>query len=264
MDLRLQGKAALITGGSKGIGLRTARVFVEEGCDLGICGRNADDLAAAAAELRAKGAKVVAVRADVTKPEEAERFVEECAAELGKVDILINNVGNEFGGRLMEATDEDWRQTFEHSTLHAVRMTRLIVPHMRRQGGGSIVNISSISGWHVQLAGTGQYGAAKAAIIYITEHLALELVRDNIRVNVVSPGSIIWEDGGWDSFRRAHPESFAAYVREGFPMGRLGTPEEVADVIVFVASPRAHWINGRHIPVDGLEQPVPVPDFRPW
>ncbi|MCC7355291.1 MAG: SDR family oxidoreductase [Anaerolineae bacterium] len=264
MDLRLKDKVALITGGSKGIGLRTARLFAEEGCHLGICARNPDALAAAADELRGKGVRVAAVQADVTVPAEAARFVEHCAAELGRVDILINNVGNDFGGRLMEATDDDWQQTFEHCTLHAVRMTRLVAPHMQRQGGGSIVNISSVSGWHVQLAGTGQYGAAKAALIFITEHLALELVHDNVRVNTVSPGSIIWDGGGWDAFRLEHPESFAGYVRDGFPMGRLGTPEEVADIIAFIASPRAHWVNGRHIVVDGLQQPTPVREFRVW
>jgi 3-oxoacyl-[acyl-carrier protein] reductase len=143
-------------------------------------------------------------------------------------------------------------------------MIRLAVPHLRQRGGGAIVNVASISGWHAQLAGTAQYGASKAAAIFMTERLALELVHDHIRVNIVSPGSIIWEDGSWDRFRQEHPQSFAAYVRDGFPMGRLGKPEEVADVIVFLASPRAHWINGRHIPVDGLEQPTPVQEFRPW
>ena len=98
----------------------------------------------------------------------------------------------------------------------------------------------------------------------MTERLALEFARDNIRVNTVSPGSIVWPGGDWDDFRQAHAESYAAYVREGFPMGRLGAPEEVADVIVFMASPRANWVNGRHIPVDGLEQPVPAPGYRPW
>jgi 3-oxoacyl-[acyl-carrier protein] reductase len=144
------------------------------------------------------------------------------------------------------------------------RLTRLVVPHMRRQGGGAIVNLASISGWHPQLAGFAQYGAAKAAVIFMTERLALELVHAGIRVNTVSPGSIIWEGGDWDVYRQTHPESFATYVRDGFPMGRLGSPEEVADVVVFIASPRANWINGRHIPVDGLEQPVPAPEFRPW
>jgi 3-oxoacyl-[acyl-carrier protein] reductase len=265
MDLKLANKVALITGGSRGIGLRTARLFAEEGCHLGICGRRAADVETAAAELRAMGVRVTAVPADVTVAAEAAAFVERCAAELGRIDILINNVGGSAGGlNLMEVTDEDWERTFETNPFQMVRMARLVVPHLRRQGGGAIVNLASISGWHPQLSGSPQYGAAKAAMIFLTERLALELARDNIRVNTVSPGSIIWDGGDWDSYRQANTESYATYVREGFPMGRLGAPEEVADVIVFMASPRAHWVNGRHIPVDGLEQPVPAPGYRPW
>lgn len=262
MDLGLAGKVVLITGGSKGIGLHAARAFAKEGCHIAICARNEDELARAQAELSSLGCKVTAMKADVRDPDEAARFLSRCEADLGGVDILVNNVGSGIGGKLMESADEDWKNTFEINVFQTVRMTRLAVPYLRKRGGGSIVNISSISGWEPQLAGTGQYGSSKAALIFLTERLALELVHDNIRVNVVSPGSIIWPGGGWDDYRIKHGEAFAAYVRDGFPMGRLGKPEEVADVIVFVGSPRANWINGRNIPVDGLEQPVPVE--RPW
>lgn len=265
MDLELRGKVALITGGSRGIGLRTARLFAEEGCSVAICGRETGALAAAEAELRQRGVKVAAIQGDVTNAEEAAQIVERCVAELGGIDILINNAGGSTGGRsIFEATDEDWQRTFELNVFQIVRMIRLSVPHMRQRGGGAIVNIASISGWAAQLVGSAQYGASKAAQIFMTERLALELVHDNIRVNTVSPGSIIWEDGSWDRFRQRNPESFANYVKDGFPMGRLGKPEEVADVIVFLASPRSYWINGRHIPVDGLEQPTPVQEYRPW
>lgn len=264
MDLQLKGKVALITGGSRGIGLRTARLFAEEGCHVAICGRDATSLAATAEELRQRGVKVAAIQGDVTVASEAAQIVEQCVAELGGIDILINNVGGSTGGTLMEATDEDWQRTFELNVFQIIRMIRLCVPHMRERGGGAIVNIASISGWEEQLVGTAQYGSSKAAQIFLTERLALELVHDKIRVNTVSPGSIIWEGGSWDRFRQNNPESFANYVSDGFPMGRLGTPEEVADVIVFLASPRANWINGRHVPVDGLEQPSPVRERRPW
>lgn len=264
MDLALQDKVVLITGGSRGIGLRTARAFAAAGCHIALCGRQPADLEQAAAELQATGVRVVTMTADVTNADEAAAFVGQCAAELGGIDILVNNVGGAVGGFLMEATDEEWRQTFELNVFQVVRMTRLVVPYMRQRGGGAIINIASISGWSPQLAGRAQYGASKAAQIFLTERLALELVHDKIRVNTVSPGSIIWEEGGWDNFRQRNPASFAAYVQDGFPMGRLGKPEEVADVIVFLASARAHWINGRHIPVDGLEQPTPVAEYRPW
>jgi len=166
---------------------------------------------------------VSAVETDVTDPAAAARFVDQCAAELDRIDILINNVGGSSGGGLLEATDDDWRLTFELNVLQVVRMVRLVVPHMRQQGAGAIVSIASISGWHQQLSGTPQYGASKAALIFLTEWLALELVHDGIRVNTVSPGSIIWDGGSWDCFREEHPDSFAAYVRDGFPMGRLAS-----------------------------------------
>ncbi|MCC6455559.1 MAG: SDR family oxidoreductase [Caldilineaceae bacterium] len=264
MELGLAGKVALITGGSRGIGLRTARLFADEGCNVAICGRELEPLKAAAEELRQKGVRVAAIQADVTVASEAEQVIAQCVAELGGIDILVNNVGGATGGTLLEATDEDWQRTFELNVFQIVRMTRLAVPYLRQRGGGAIVNVASISGWQPQLVGTAQYGASKAAAIFMTERLALELVHDNIRVNIVSPGSIIWEDGSWDRFRQKNPQSFDAYVRDGFPMGRLGKPEEVADVIVYLSSSRAHWINGRHIPVDGLEQPTPVQERRPW
>jgi 3-oxoacyl-[acyl-carrier protein] reductase len=125
-------------------------------------------------------------------------------------------------------------------------------------------NVASISGWSPQLAMSGQYGATKAALIFDTERWALEFVPYGIRVNTVSPGSILVEGNGWDRYRLANPGYYEDYVRHGFPMGRLGTAEEVADVIVFIASPRAHWINGRNIPVDGLEQPHAPLDRRPF
>jgi 3-oxoacyl-[acyl-carrier protein] reductase len=264
MDLELAGKVALITGGSRGIGLRTARQFAAEGAHIAICGRDPAPLAAAAEELRRQGVQVAAIQADVTQPVEAAQVVEECVATLGGIDILVNNVGGAVGGKLLEATDEEWVRTFELNVFQIVRMIRLAVPHLRARGGGAIINVASISGWQAQLVGTAQYGSSKAAAIFLTERLALELVQDQIRVNTVSPGSIIWEEGSWDRFRQKNPDSFDAYVRDGFPMGRLGKPEEVADVIVYLASPRSNWINGRHIPVDGLEQPTPVQEYRPW
>jgi len=262
MDLGLKDKVVLITGGSKGIGLHAAMAFADEGCRIGICARNKKELMSATTILQSGKHEVTAVQADVCKPDDASRFIEHCSAELGGIDILVNNVGDSVGGNLMKSSDEDWEKTFEVDLFQTVRMTRLAVPHLKKRGGGSIVNISSISGWEPQLAGTGQYGSSKAALIFLTERLALELVHDKIRVNTVSPGSIIWPGGGWDEFRLKKAKAYAAYVRDGFPMGRLGHPQEVADVIVFLASPRSNWINGRNIPVDGLEQPVPAE--RPW
>jgi 3-oxoacyl-[acyl-carrier protein] reductase len=263
VDLELAGRAAVVTGASRGIGLSVARALAAEGCRLGLCARGAAGLERAAQELRAGGAQVAAAPADVREAGQAARFVEQCAAELGGIDILINNVGGSAGGGLMQAGDEHWRETFDQALVQAVRLIRLAAPHLRRRGG-AVINIASISGWRPQLGGVAQYGAAKAAMIFMTERLALELAADGVRVNTFSPGSTMVEGGYWDRIRQSHPAEFEAYAREGFPMGRMGRPEDIAAVVAFLASPRANWINGRHIPVDGLQQPVAwnAPDRR--
>jgi 3-oxoacyl-[acyl-carrier protein] reductase len=265
MDLGLAGKVALITGSSRGIGLATAKAFATEGCRMMLSARSAEALRDAEAVLLASGATVTSHAADVTRPDAAARLVEATVTAFGAIDVLVNNVGGGAGGRgIADSTDEDWRATLEMNLLQTVRMMRLALPHMRGRVGAAVVNVSSISGWSPQLVGSGQYGAAKAALIFDTERWALEFVPYGIRVNTVSPGSILVEGNGWDRYRLANQVNYDDYVRNGFPMGRLGTAEEVADVIVFLASPRAHWINGRNIPVDGLEQPYAAIDRRPY
>jgi 3-oxoacyl-[acyl-carrier protein] reductase len=260
MDLGLSGAVALITGTSRGIGLATAHSFAAEGCHLVISGRTRSTLDEAAEELRAKAASVTTVLA-----EDAQRLIDAAVAAHGGIDILVNNVGGSSGGRrLLDSTDEDWRRTLEVNLIQTVRMMRLAAPVMAPRPNPSIVNVSSISGWTPQLASSGQYGAAKAALIFDAELWALDLWSHRIRVNTVSPGSILVPGNGWDRYRQAEPQGYADYVTHGFPMGRLGTAAEVADVIVFLSSPRAHWINGRNVPVDGLEQPFPAPGRKPY
>jgi 3-oxoacyl-[acyl-carrier protein] reductase len=264
MDLQLKGKVVLVTGSSRGIGLATAKAFAAEGCRLMLSARSADALREAEGALRASGATVATQVADVTQPDDAVRLVQAAVMAFGGVDILVNNVGGGGGGRtIADSTDEDWRTTLEINLLQTVRMMRLALPHVIGRTGAAVINVSSISGWSPQLVGSGQYGAAKAALIFDAERWALEFVPHGIRVNTISPGSILVEGNGWDRYRLANQANYDDYVRHGFPMGRLGTAEEVADVIVFLASPRAHWINGRNIPVDGLEQPYAPLDRRP-
>jgi len=265
MDLHLGEKIVLITGASRGIGLATARAFAAEGCRVMLSARSPEALHAAEAALRDTGATVASAVADVTQPDDAARLVQATVASFGGIDILVNNVGGSVGGRsVADSSDDDWRATLEMNLLQTVRMMRLALPHMRGRAGAAAVNVASISGWSAQLAGSGQYGAAKAALIFDAERWALEFVPHGVRVNTVSPGSILVTGNGWDRYRSASQENYDDYVRHGFPMGRLGTAEEVADVIVFLASPRAHWINGRNIPVDGLEQPYAAIDRRPY
>ena len=265
MDLKLADKSVLITGSSRGIGLATAQAFAGEGCRIMLSARSTGPLRDAEAALRANGTAVAAHAADVADPVDAAGLIAAAVTAYGGIDVLVNNVGGGGGGaRIADSSDDDWRGALERNLVQTVRMMRLALPHMKDRPGAAVVNIASISGWTPQLAMSGQYGAAKAALIFDTERWALEFVPYGIRVNTVSPGSILVEGNGWDRYRRTNPEYFDDYVRHGFPMGRLGTAEEVADVIAFLASPRAHWINGRNIPVDGLEQPHAPLDRRPY
>jgi 3-oxoacyl-[acyl-carrier protein] reductase len=201
--------------------------------------------------LRAGGTTAHAVVADVTAPGEVERFVDESAAALGGVDLLVANVGGTAGGSLVESTAEDWMRTFDLNLFHAVRAIRAAVPHFEQRGGGSVVSIASVSG--VKPGPRAQYGAAKAGEIFLAGALAWELAPKRIRVNTVSPGSIMFPGGGWAARQEREPEAFAAWIDRELPWGRLGTPEEVADVVAFVLSERATWVNGTHIAVDGAQ-----------
>lgn len=252
MDLELKGKVALVTGGSRGIGRATALRFAAEGCSVGICARGEEGLQKTLGELNASGAPTFGLAADVSTSGGAEQFVEEASKALGGVDILVNNVGGSSGRAFDESTDEDWQKTFDLNLFHAVRATRAALPHFRERGNGSVVTIASISGWKPAPSGA-QYGATKAAEIFLSSALALELAPDNIRVNTVSPGSLFFPGGGWERFKNEDPDKFAAFEERELPAGRLGTDEEVADVVVFLSSPRANWINGANIPVDGAQ-----------
>lgn len=251
MDLGMKGKVALVTGGSRGIGRAIALSLAGEGCALGLCARGAGQLEVALGEVRAQGARAFGCTADVKVAGQAEDFVRRSAAELGGVDILVANVGGSTGGVLLESSDQDWLDTFEANLFHAVRAIRAAVPFMKERGGGAVAIVSSISGW--KPGPRTQYGSAKAAEIFLAGGLALELADANIRVNTVCPGSILFPGGGWERFRQAQPEQFARFEQREFPARRLGTPEEVAQVVSFLVSPRASWINGAMIPVDGAQ-----------
>jgi 3-oxoacyl-[acyl-carrier protein] reductase len=252
MDLQLRGKVALVTGASRGIGRAIAIALAGEGADIALCARGAEGLEAIAGELREMGVRVFAEVADVTDAGALQQFVDGAAAALGRLDILINNVGGSKGTGVMDSTDEEWLGTFDLNLFHAVRASRAALPHMRRQGGGSIVTISSISGY--RSAPGSQYGCAKAAEIFLSGAMALELGSSNVRVNTVCPGSILFPGGGWARYQERDPEGFRRFREEEFPLGRLGTAEEVARVVVFVASPAGSWINGALVPVDGGQQ----------
>jgi 3-oxoacyl-[acyl-carrier protein] reductase len=252
MELNLAGKAAVITGASRGIGRSIALRLADEGCHVAICGRSPGHVANTAKELRTRGVSVATSVTDVSQQGAVERFVAEASTSLGAVDLLVANVGGSAGAGLLDATLEDWKHTFDLNVFHAVRAIRAAVPHMQQRGGGSVLIVSSISGWK-PVSRRAQYATAKAAEIHLAHSLAKELGPYHIRVNALSPGSVLFDGGAWARFRETEPEAFAKFEREEFPWGRLATPEEVADVAVFLLSNRARWINGANIPVDGAQ-----------
>ncbi|MEE2659710.1 MAG: SDR family oxidoreductase [Candidatus Latescibacterota bacterium] len=252
MDLKLKGRVALVTGGSRGIGRATVRALAAEGCRLAICARGVKGLDAIRDELQASDVDFFSAAADVTEPTQVADFVDGAAQALGGIDVLVNNVGGRVGGDLLASSWEDWRKTFDLNLFHSVEATRRAVPHMRQRGGGSVITVASISGWK-PAPEVSQYGATKAAEIFLAGALSWELAPHNIRVNTVSPGSILFRGGGWEIFREREPERFRQFVERELPAGRLGTAEEVADVVCFLASPRANWVNGTAIAVDGAQ-----------
>ncbi|MFO0594050.1 MAG: SDR family oxidoreductase [Myxococcaceae bacterium] len=251
MDLELHGKVVLVTGGTRGIGHAIARRCAQEGASVGVCGRTEATLKSAVDALSGLGVKAHGVAVDVLSRDGVEAFVEQCAKVFGRVDGVVANVGGSWGGDFLETTAEDWVKTLEANLVHAARLIRAAAPHLEASGGGSAVIISSISG--SRPGPRPHYGASKAAEISLAQALGRELASRRIRVNSVSPGSILFEGGSWAKRAQQYPELIKNFVADEFPWGRMGTPEEVADVVTFLLSKRASWISGTDVLVDGAQ-----------
>jgi 3-oxoacyl-[acyl-carrier protein] reductase len=254
MDLQLAGKVAIVTGSSKGLGLASARALVDEGARVTICARTRGPLREAAEMLRVAAGRddaVLDVEADVATTAGCEAVVKQTVSRFGRLDILVNNVGKAGGTDIVSTPDEEWTSAIDQTLFPAIRMSRLAVPAMRNSGGGVVLMIASI--WGRESGGRMTYNAVKAAEISLAKAMAQQLAKDNIRVNSVAPGSISFPGGSWWKRQQEDPAGIAEFIRRDLPFGRFGTAEEVGAVVAFLASPRAGWISGATITVDGCQ-----------
>ncbi len=251
MDLGLQGKVAVITGGSEGIGRATALKLAQEGAKVAICARRTELLDKTAAEISKTGAEVLAVAADMSKPADIERFMQAAIERFGRLDILVNNAGTSARGKFLEVDDPAWSADLELKLFGAIRCTRIAVPHMKKQGGGRIVNIT-ISSAKQPGAQSMPTSVSRAAGLALTKALSKEFAADNILVNTVCIGKI--KSGQHE--RRIKKEGldaneYYAKTAKEIPLGRVGEPAEVANVIAFLVSDAASYVTGTSINLDG-------------
>lgn len=262
---RLDGKRVLVTGGTRGLGEQIVRLLAADGARVATCARTAEDLRTLEASLYTEGpgpgcgkdpGALFTEALDLTAPHRLEAFVQAAAERFGGLDGVVACAGGARGRGLEEADARDWSATWELNVGHAARLIKAAVPHLRRCGGGSVVVIASISGW--KPGPQAQYGAAKAAQIHLAASLARELGPDHIRVNAVSPGSMLIPGKRWDRMRASEPERYARFTAE-VPCGGLVTPVEVARVVAFLLSDAASGVSGAHLPVDRAQN-APTPN----
>jgi 3-oxoacyl-[acyl-carrier protein] reductase len=245
VDLKLKGKKAIVTGGTRGIGRAIAEELAAEGADVAICARNKEQIGEAVAALAKKGVKAWGSPVDVADTKALRAWIAEATSALGGLDVLVANVS----AMAVAADEASWRKSFEIDVLGTVSGIEAALPALEKSGGGAVVIIGSVAA--VEVVGpTRPYNAVKAALLPYVKSLAQNWARKNVRVNMVSPGTIYFKGGVWHVREQQMPDLFKAAMGRN-PTGRMGTPEEVASAVVFLASPRASFITGANLVVDG-------------
>lgn len=244
MDLELEGRRAIVTGATGGIGRATAELLAAEGCHVGICARGAEGVERTVADLERRGVTAFGRALDVAAKEALGAWVEDAADALGGIDVVVANVSALGSGE----GEEEWRRAVEVDLMHTVRTVEAALPHLRDSHAASVVIVSTVSAREPM--STGAYGTLKAALNHYGRALAVSLAPEGIRVNVISPGTIYVEDGYWGRMEREDPETYEQAFAAN-PMGRMGEPEEVARSIAFLASPASSFTSGTNLLIDG-------------
>lgn len=254
MDLGLKSKVVLITGSSRGIGKTIASSFLAEGARVIITGRNGNILNETLIEFSKQYNEdyIFSYQGDLTNLDEIAKCVDLAVGRFGKIDILVANIGTGKSKPGLAADNLEWERILKFNLMGSINIIREVVPLMKKNGGGNIVFISSIAGYEV-LGAPVTYSVAKSGLISAAKNLSHILAEDNIRVNTVAPGNIIFKGGRWEEIIREKPDIIENYIRKNVPMQRFGKPEDVADAVMFLASERASFITGACLVVDGGE-----------
>jgi len=245
MDLGLKGLRAIVTGGTKGIGRAIAETLAAEGADVAICARSAEEVSAAVSKLQTKGVRAVGAVVDVGDGPALKAWTQSVAKSLGGIDIVVANVS----ALSISSDEESWKKGFDVDLMGAVRLVDAAMPFLEASKAASIVTISSVSGREIDFA-AGPYGTFKAALIHYTQGLAFQLAAKGIRANTVSPGNTYFEGGVWNKIKDGNPTLYAEALALN-PTGRMGTPQEMANAVAFLASRAASFVTGTNLVVDG-------------
>ena len=245
MDLQLAGRRALVTGGTRGIGRAVVETFLAEGASVAFCARDAEEVQAATADLSKDGATAVGTVLDVADAAGIDEWVSASAQRLGGIDIVVSNVS----ALAIEDVEANWATSYAVDLMGTVHLVNAALEHLRTSGVGSIVTVSSVSAREIDFA-AGPYGTFKAALVHYTQGLAFQLAGQGVRANSVSPGNTFFEGGVWDSIKTGNPPLYETALALN-PTGRMGTPQEMARAIVFLASPASSFTTGTNLVVDG-------------